>query len=122
MLPKALNENQLKLFTKFVSITVQNNQEIHPSDMPPVVEMFKLLADRGYYVTHDQIDIICESLHSLANRALKTSEELREYLKHVASTFHFYAMQLKGVLRYKRSATSIADDIVSENDVEYSET
>lgn len=116
-----LNETQLQLFTKYLSITVQNNQEVHPSDMPPVVMMFKLLADKGYFVTDGQIDQICDSLHSLANREISTSDYLKEFLKDVASTFHYFVRQTEEGQRYKRSFTSIANDIISENNIEYSE-
>lgn len=117
-----LNETQLGLFTRYLSTTVQNNQEVHPSDMPQVIMMFKLLADKGYFVTDEQIDQICNQLHSLANRDIQTSDDLKEFLKDVAATFQFYARQSEEPQMYKRSFSSIANDIISENFVEYSET
>lgn len=122
MLPQPLNENQLRLLTNYVSTVVHNNQEINVNDMPPVIEMFKAIADRNYYVTHDQIDAMCEELHSLANDD-PTSESLIEFLKRVASTFHFYALYHSQHLQpLKRPISSIANDIITENDVGYSET
>jgi len=89
--------------------------------MPPVVFMFKLLADRDLSVSYDQIDEICESLHSLANSKIPTSDYLRDFLKNVAAGFSFYVEQPTQIERFKRSADSIAEDIFSETDVEYSE-
>lgn len=119
----SLNENQLKLLTNYVSGVVQNNQEVHPSDMPPVIAMFKLLSDRNYVVSDEQIDTICESLHSLSNHTIKTSEILKDFLKNMATTFGYlhHPHHPRDVQMFKRSISSIADDIISERDVEYSE-
>lgn len=118
---KNLNDTQLQLFSKYLSTTIQNNQEIHPSDMPPTAIMFKLLADQGYIVTERQIDESCNSLHSLSDQTTPTSKELEAYLNEMASVFENYARQLERGQHYKRSFTLIANDIISENDVEYSE-
>ena len=117
-----LNKKQLELFTKYLSTAILNNQEIHPSDMPPVVSMFKLLADRDLSVSDEQIDTICESLHSLANREVPTSDFLRDFLKNVAAGFRFYVEHPDLIERFKRPSSLIADDILSGNDIEYSET
>lgn len=119
----ALNEEQLRLFTQYVSRTVQNNQEIHPSDMPPVITMIQLLADRGLWITGEQMETVCDSLHSLANRDVETSPELREYLRHVASAFEFEIRHReRGEQMWRRPYNLIAGDIISERDIDYSET
>lgn len=115
-----LNNSQLELLKNYCSATVQNNQEIHPSDMPQVVSMFRLLAEKGYTITATQIDSICESLHSLANRDIPTSDDLRDYLHTVAEIYEY---QVNGPHKgnFKRNILKIADDIISENKIEYSE-
>lgn len=119
----ALNERQLELFTNYVSSTVQNNQEIHPSDMPQVMTMFQLLAERGVWISEEQIDRVCDSLHSLGNPDADTSEALRDYLRHIASAFEFIVRhRQRGEQMWKRPYHLIADDIIDERDVEYSQT
>lgn len=115
-----LNNNQLELLQNYCSRTVQNNQEIHPSDMPQVVSMFRLLAEKGYVITEPQVNVICDSLHSLANKDIPTSDDLRDYLQSVAEIYWF---QVNGPKEgnFKRNILKIADDIVSERDIEYSE-
>ena len=115
-MPK-LNEKQLKQFQRYVSVTIQNNLEIHPSDMPPVITMFELLADRGLWVSEEQVDSVCDSLHSLSNREAKTSEILRDYLRHVASAFEFLVRHQDESRRYKRPYQDFAEDIVHERDI-----
>ena len=115
-----ISETQLKLLKKYCSRTVQNNQEIHPSDMPQVVSMFRLLAEKGYVITGSQVDSICDSLHSLANKDIPTSDELRDYLHTVAEIYHY---QVNGPREgnFKRNILKIAEDIISEKEIEYSE-
>lgn len=119
---RTLNDRQLELLTKFCSTTVQNNQEVHASDMPQVIEMFRLLAEKDYIVTETQVDTICNSLHSLANREVETSNYLREFMKSVATAFSYLVIYPQTTGPFRRSSQLIADDIISENDVEYSET
>jgi len=115
-----LNNQQIELLIKYCRGTVQNNQEIHPLDMPEVVSMFRLLAERGYSIDFEQIDDICDSLRSMGNKTVSTSDSLRSYLRHVAEVYNY---QVNGPHRgkFKRDISKIADDIVSENDVEYYE-
>lgn len=93
-----------------------NNQEVHPSDIPKVVAMFKILAERGYGVTEEQIDIICESLHSLASPQLKTSDYLKEFLRDMAATFRYYVYYTKQSAPFNTPLSTIADNILAEKD------
>ncbi len=102
-----LNDKQLKSLTKFMSASVMNNQEVHPSDIPKVIAMFKILAERGYGVSEEQIDIICESLHSLASPQLKTSDYLKEFLKDMAATFRYYVYYTKQPVPFKTPLPTI---------------
>jgi len=118
---KVLNEQQSELLTKFCSSTVMNNLEIHASDMPQVIEMFRLISSKGYVVSDTQVDVICDSLHSLANRDVPTSDELRQFLHNVATIFSYTVIH-PNPQPFKRPLSRIADDIISEKEVEYSET
>lgn len=117
-----LTDRQLELFTNYARTTVQNNQEIHPSDMPPLITMLQLLADRGFWVSGEQMEHVCDSLRSLGNRDTRTSQALRDYLRHIASGFEFQIRHRGEGQRWGRSYRSIAEDIISEQDVEYSNT
>ena len=111
-----LNENQLKLLTDYVSTVVMNNQEVHPSDMPAVVAMFKELSDKGYVVSDEQVDTICKSLHSAANQKINTSEGLRDFLKSIATAFRFLHAPYQAE-KLQKPISSIANDIINEKDL-----
>ena len=113
-----LNNSQLNLLKEYCSSTVKNNQEVHPSDMPPVVSMFRILAEKGYTTSEEQVGIICKSLHSLANLTQPTSEYLQDFLNDVAMVYRYQVNGPKNG-KFKRSIEKIADDIVNEQNIEF---
>ena len=108
-----INDKQLESLKKYLGATIKNNEEVHPSDMPASVMVFKMLADRGYYVIYEQIENICPYLHSLGNRHVETSNELKEFLQDVARTFKFYLDQKEGIPRWKKPFADIVNDIIA---------
>ncbi len=117
-----MNKKQLELLTKYCSGVVQNNQEVHPSDVPYVIAMIIKLAEKNYVLEESQMKQIAKSLHSLARPDLPTSTDLTQFLMRLANIGYYYSQLNHSPEHFKRPMRLIVNDIIEEKDIPFSES